>query len=88
MNPLLQTAMWLLLIGLVLLVSKLLDFGPFAGLSWWWVVLPFVLAFVWWEFFERRLGLDKKKAFDELEKAKQDRIARALERDKTRHVRR
>ncbi len=74
--------MWLLLIGLVLLVSKLLDFGPLAELSWWWVLLPFLAALIWWEVFERRLGLDKKKAFDELEKAKKDRIARALERDK------
>jgi len=80
--------MWLFYIGLVLLVSKLLDFGPFADLPWWWVLLPFVLALIWWEVFERRLGLDKKKAFDELEKAKQERISRALERDKARHVRR
>jgi small Trp-rich protein len=76
--------MWLLFVGLALLVSKLLDFGPLADLSWWWVILPFVLAFVWWEFFERRLGLDKKKAFDELDKAKKERIARALERDNAR----
>jgi small Trp-rich protein len=80
--------MWLFYVGLVLLVSKLLDFGPLADLSWWWVLLPFVAALVWWEFIERRLGLDKKKAFDELEKAKQERISRALERDKTRQVRR
>jgi small Trp-rich protein len=80
--------MWLLLLGLLLLVSKLLDFGPLADLSWWWVLLPFGLALVWWEFFERRLGLDKKKAFDELEKAKKERIARALERDKARPTRR
>ncbi|UCG97910.1 MAG: TIGR04438 family Trp-rich protein [Burkholderiales bacterium] len=81
--------MWIFLIGLALLVGKLLDFGPLAELSWWWVVLPFVIALVWWEFFERRLGLDKKKAFDELEKAKQERIARALEREKSsRHLRR
>jgi small Trp-rich protein len=80
--------MWIFYIGLVLLVSKLLDFGPLADLSWWWVVLPFVLALIWWEVFERRLGLDKKKAFDELEKAKQERIARALERDKSRQTRR
>ncbi|RQW78661.1 MAG: TIGR04438 family Trp-rich protein [Methylococcus sp.] len=80
--------MWLLLVGIVLLVSKLLDFGPVAELSWWWVWLPFLLALIWWEFFERRLGLDKKKAFDELEKSKQERIARALERDKSRHQRR
>jgi len=74
--------MWLLLIGLVLLVSKLLDFGPLAELSWWWVLLPFLAALIWWEVFERRLGLDKKKAFDELERAKKERIARALDRDK------
>jgi small Trp-rich protein len=80
--------MWLLLVGLLLLVSKLLEFGPLAELSWWWVLLPFVLALIWWEVFERRLGLDKKKAFDELEKAKQERITRALERDKARPTRR
>ena len=74
--------MWLLYVGLVLLLSKLLDFGPLADLSWWWVILPFVLALIWWEVFERRLGLDKKKAFDEMDKAKKARIARALERDK------
>jgi len=80
--------MWLLYVGLALLVSKLLEFGPLADLSWWWVLTPFVLALVWWEFIERRLGLDKKKAFDELEQAKKDRIARALERDKATRLRR
>lgn len=73
--------MWFLYIGLVLLASKLLEFGPLAELSWWWVVLPFVLALIWFEIVEERLGLDKKKAFNELEKAKQERIARALQRD-------
>jgi len=80
--------MWIFYIGLVLLVSKLLDFGPLADLSWWWVLMPFVIALIWWEVFERRLGLDRKKAFDELEKAKRERIERALERDKSRQVRR
>jgi small Trp-rich protein len=80
--------MWLFYVGLALLVSKLLEFGPLAELSWWWVLLPFVLAFFWWEFVERRLGLDKKKAFDELEQAKKARIARALERDKVNRLRR
>jgi len=80
--------MWLLLVGLVLLASKLLDLGPLAQLSWLWVVLPFVAAFIWWEIFERRLGLDKKKAFDELEQARKERNARALARDKGNRIRR
>ena len=80
--------MWLVYVGVALLLSKLLDFGPLAGLSWWWVLLPFLLAWIWWEVFERSLGLDKKKAFDELEQAKKERIARALERDKSNRIRR
>ena len=80
--------MWLVYVGVALLLSKLLDFGPLAGLSWWWVLLPFLLAWIWWEVFERNLGLDKKKAFDELEQAKKERIARALERDKSNRIRR
>lgn len=76
--------MWFLYLGVVLLVSKLLEFGPLGELSWWWVVLPFVLALIWFEVVEERLGLDKKKAFDELEKAKKERIARALQRDDAR----
>ncbi|MCS7101584.1 MAG: TIGR04438 family Trp-rich protein [Burkholderiaceae bacterium] len=71
--------MWLLWLGVALLVLKLLGVGPFADMSWWWVALALVAAFVWFEVFEKRLGLDKKKAFDELERAKQERIKRALE---------
>jgi small Trp-rich protein len=43
--------MWLVYVGVALLLSKLLDFGPLAGLSWWWVLLPFLLAWIWWEVF-------------------------------------
>jgi small Trp-rich protein len=74
--------MWMLWVGLVLLVLKLLDVGPIGTLSWWWVVLPFVAALIWFELFERRLGLDKKKAFDELDRAKQTRIKKAMEQAK------
>jgi small Trp-rich protein len=74
--------MWMLWLGLALLVLKLVDIGPFGALSWWWVVLPFVGALIWFELFEKRLGLDKKKAFDELDRAKQDRLRKAMEQAK------
>jgi len=74
--------MWMLWVGLVLLLLKLGDIGPFADLSWWWVVLPFIGAFIWFELFEKRLGLDKKKAFDELDRAKQERIKKTMEQAK------
>lgn len=77
--------MWLLWVGVALLLLKLIGIGPFAEMSWWWVALPLVLAFIWFEVFERRLGLDKKKAFDELERAKQERIKKAFSKDKRPH---
>jgi len=74
--------MWMLWVGLVLLLLKLAEIGPIADLSWWWVILPFIGAFIWFELFERRLGLDKKKAFDELDRAKQERIKKTMEQAK------
>ena len=40
--------MYLLLLGLLLLLLKYLQLGPVAGLSWWWALLPFALALLWW----------------------------------------
>lgn len=74
--------MWMLWVGVALLLLKLAGIWVFADLSWWWVALPFVGALIWFELFEKRLGLDKKKAFDELDRAKQDRIKRAMDRGK------
>ena len=73
--------MWLIWVGLVLLAVRLLGWLGLDRVSWWWVGLPFLLALFWFEVIERRLGFDKKKAFDEIEKARKLRIKTALERD-------
>jgi small Trp-rich protein len=74
--------MWLIGMGVVLMVLHFLGIGPFADMKWYWWSLPFVIAFIWFEFFERRLGLDRKKAFDEMDRAKRRRIELALGRGK------
>jgi small Trp-rich protein len=76
--------MWLIWLGVALIVLKMLEISVFATMSWWWIVLLAVVAFVWFEFVERRLGLDKKKAFDEYDEAKKRRIDQALEANKAR----
>ena len=73
--------MWLLWCALAILLLKFFEVGVFATLSWWWVALPFACAFIWFEFIEARLGLEKKKAMDEMDAAKQARIKRAMETD-------
>jgi small Trp-rich protein len=70
--------MWLIWIGVALLLLHLAGVGPFANMKWWWWALPFALAFIWFEVIERTFGLDRKKGFDEIEKAKRKRILKAL----------
>lgn len=71
--------MWMLWLGVILVILKLLEIGPIADLSWWWVVLPLIGALIWFEAFEKRLGLDKKAAFDELDRAKKERLKKAMD---------
>lgn len=74
--------MWLLWGSVIFLLLRYFEVGPVAHVSWWWVALAFGVAFVWFEFIERHLGLEKKRAMDEMEAARKARIRRGLERDK------
>ena len=76
--------MWFVWVGVAMIVLKVLDISVFSELSWWWVALPFGVGLLWFELVEKRLGMDKKKAFDEIDKAKKDRIKKRLETDKGR----
>ena len=76
--------MWLIWLGVALIVLKVLEISVFATMSWGWIVLVAVVAFVWFEFVERRLGLDKKKACDEDAETRKRRIEQALESNKAR----
>jgi small Trp-rich protein len=73
------TAMWMLWVAVVALLLWYFDIGFMGQISGWWIALLFGIAFVWFEVFEKRLGLDKKAAFDELDKAKKERIKRQME---------
>jgi small Trp-rich protein len=54
------------------------EVGPFANLSWWWIGGLLLVAFIWFEFIERMLGLDKRRANESLEKARKERVKRAF----------
>ena len=61
--------MYFLILGLVLLAMKYLEFGPVANWSWTVVLAPFALAALWWAWADWS-GYSKKK----MDKRKQDRI--------------
>lgn len=67
--------MYLVLVAVVLVGLKLLSVDPVAGWSWWWVLSPLVIAFLWFEVFERMLGFDRKHdAQPDAEKRRKDRV--------------
>jgi len=73
----------LLIITIVLLVVlKYFAIGLFADLSWWWVAGLMAVAFIWFEFVERMLGLDKRRAHEHMEKTRQERIKKTFENQK------
>lgn len=70
--------MWFVVIGVLVLLLKIGEVGPVAGLSWWWVGLPFLLAVLWWEFADKT-GYTQRKAMDRLDERKAERVQRSLE---------
>jgi small Trp-rich protein len=70
--------MWFVLLGVLLLVMKLADFGVVASWSWWLVLSPFGLAALWWAYADSS-GLTKRREMNKLEDKKLDRRRKALD---------
>lgn len=62
--------------GLILLGAKYLEIGSVATWSWWVVLAPFGLAFVWWTLADY-FGYSKKQAVKRDEARKQARIEKS-----------
>ncbi|MCU0813443.1 MAG: TIGR04438 family Trp-rich protein [Burkholderiaceae bacterium] len=60
------------IVGVLLIVMKMAEFGPVAGWSWWFVLAPFALAAAWWWFADSS-GLTKKREIDKMEERKAER---------------
>ncbi len=66
----------LLWIGVVLVLLRWLEIGPFATLSWWWVLAPLIAAAAWFEGLEKLFGRDRRQVDAvEWEKRRKDRVA-------------
>jgi len=72
--------MYLVVMGLILLLMKVLEYGPVASLSWGspWLWGPFAGAVVWWMWADGS-GYTKRKAVERENAIKQKRIDRNRE---------
>ena len=67
----------LVIIGVLLLLAKVADFGPTASWAWWWVLSPFAGAAVWWAVADAT-GITQRRAMQKMDERKADRRERAM----------
>ena len=72
----------LIIIIVALIALKYFEVRFVDNLSWWWIVALGVGAFIWFEFLERMFGFDKRKAFEQLDKAREDRVKNSFKKKK------
>lgn len=72
-GPLLEGVMYLLAVGIALLLMRYLEIGFMAGVSWWWVAVPFGLTVAWWAWADTT-GYTKRKEMEKMDKKKKERI--------------
>jgi small Trp-rich protein len=72
---------------LILLIALLaglryVEVWRFGEMSWWWIVALMAFAFIWFEFIEKMLGLDKRKEHNVDQQRRKDRVKRTFDKRK------
>ncbi|PWF46781.1 TIGR04438 family Trp-rich protein [Massilia glaciei] len=74
--------MFLIILIFALSGLKFAEIWRFGEVSWWHIAGLALVAFLWFEFFEKMLGLDKKKAVNEDEVRRKKRVKDAFDKSK------
>lgn len=70
--------MYFVLIGLLLLVLKMTEFGPVATWPWWAVLWPFGAAILWWAWADAT-GYYKRREMRKLDEKRDARRERSMD---------
>jgi small Trp-rich protein len=72
-----ESCMYFIILGVLLILLKLAEFGAVAEWSWWIILSPFALAVVWWAWADAS-GYTKRREMDKLEEKKKERRKKNL----------
>ena len=70
--------MYLIVLGVLLLVMKIAEWGPVGEWSWWFVLAPFAGAVVWWAWADKS-GWTKRREMDKMEEKRRQRRVENLD---------
>jgi small Trp-rich protein len=68
----------MVIVGVLLLLLRWAEFGPFARMPWWVVAVPFGAAVLWWEYADKS-GWTQRRVMEKLERRKEDRRQAAMD---------
>lgn len=68
----------MVIVGVLLLLAHLADFGPFGAWPWWAIGLPFLAAVLWWSFADNS-GWTQRRVMEKLERKKAERREKTME---------
>ncbi len=72
----------MIIVILLLVILRYFEVWRFAELSWWWIVGLMLFAFIWFEFIEKLLGLDKRKVHNEDERRRKERDKQTIDKQR------
>jgi len=70
--------MFFIVVGVILLLMWMTDFGPVGAWPWWAVLWPFAAAVIWWAFADAS-GWTKRREMDKMEEKKRKRRIETLD---------
>ena len=68
----------LVIVGTLLLIARMAEFGPFATWSWWIIAAPFAAAVLWWNFADNS-GWTQRRVMEKMERKKAERREKAMD---------
>jgi small Trp-rich protein len=71
--------MLFLVVGVIMLALWFGDIEPVSTLKWYWLAIPFGLAWVWWDVIDPMFGLSQKTEARKYEERKAARIEKQRE---------
>jgi small Trp-rich protein len=71
--------MFFLVVGLILGALKYFEVGFLANIGWPWLLIPFGIAFFYWEVIDPYFGISKKRASRQIDERKAARIQKLRE---------
>lgn len=74
--------MWLVIVGVLMLIMNFAGIGPIGAWTWgdrWWVMLlPFLLAVLWWSWSDWS-GLTRRREMDKIDAKREARRQKSLD---------